>query len=350
MKEFLRRNYHVFTANPSKPSINSHVKHTIDTGEARPIKRRPKRLTHEEQEIEKVHIKQMLENGIIRKSKSPWAAPVVMVPKPDGTIRFCVNYTALNSVTKPDRYPLPRIDETIDKLKGMKYLSTLDLASGFWQVAMDEKDREKTAFISTVGLYEFNVMPFGLCNSPATFQRMMDEVCEGLNWRVGSDYIDDIIIGSLTFEEHLQSLQELFNRLTEYGLTIKLQKCKFCREKLLFLGHVVSRHGVLPNPEKVKAVKALQPPTNLKSLRRFLGVTGYYRRFVEGYAKIAAPLTRLLKKSNPYLWNEDCHKAFEELKCKLISAPILKYPDFGQKFILKTDASKIALGAAFCQE
>ena len=163
LKEFLRRNYHVFAANPSKPSINSHVKHTIDTGEARPIKRRPKRLTHEEQEIEKVHIKQMLENGIIRKSKSPWAAPVVMVPKPDGTISFCVNYTALNSVTKPDRYPLPRIDETIDKLKGMKYLSTLDLASGFWQVAMDEKDREKTAFISTVGLpgkkfiHHFNV-------------------------------------------------------------------------------------------------------------------------------------------------------------------------------------------------
>ena len=195
-RAFLKKNIHLFASNPSKPGITSYVKHTIDTGMEAPIRNKVRRLTHSEQEVEKTHIKQMLQNGIIRKSKSPWASPIVMVTKPDGSIRFCVDYRALNKITKPDRYPLPRIDETIDKLKDMKYLSTLDLASGFWQVPMDEKDREKTAFISTIGLYEFNVMPFGLSNSPATFQRMMDEVCDELDWRVGSDYIDDIIIGS----------------------------------------------------------------------------------------------------------------------------------------------------------
>ena len=184
LRAFLKKNYHVFASNPAKPGITSYVRHTIDTGEEKPIRKRARRLTHSEQEMEKKHIKQMMENGIIRKSKSPWASPIVMVTKPDGSIRFCVDYRALNKITKPDRYPLPRIDETIDKLRNMKYLSTLDLASGFWQIPMDERDREKTAFISTMGLYEFNVMPFGLCNSPATFQRMMDEVCEGLEWRV----------------------------------------------------------------------------------------------------------------------------------------------------------------------
>jgi hypothetical protein len=232
----------------------------------------------------------------------------------------------------------------------MKYLSTLDLASGFWQVPMDEKDREKTAFISTIGLYEFNVMPFGLSNSPATFQRMMDEVCDELDWRVGSDYIDDIIIGSLTFEEHLHDLQQLFDRLEQFGLTVKLQKCKFAKRRLLFLGYLVSNEGILPNPQKIEVIKALQPPNNIKGLRRFLGMTGYYRRFIEGYANIASPLTRLLKKNCLYSWNSDCQKSFEELKNKLISAPILQYPNFNIPFILKTDASKIALGAALCQE
>ena len=350
LRTFLKKNSHVFASNPAKPGITSCVKHTIDTGNEKPIRKRARRLTHSEQEMEKKHITQMMENGIIRKSRSPWASPIVMVTKPDGSIQFCVDYRALNKITKPDRYPLPRIDETIDKLRNMKYLSTLDLASGFWQIPMDEKDREKTAFISTIGLYEFNVMPFGLCNSPATFQRMMDEVCEGLEWRVGSDYIDDIIIGSLTFEEHLHDLQQLFDRLEKFGLTMKLQKCKFCRKKLLFLGHMVSSEGILPNPQKIEAIQTLQPPNNITGLRRFLGMTGYYRRFIEGYAQIASPLTKLLKKNNLYAWNEECQKAFEQLKAKLISPPILRYPDFNSKFILKTDASLIALGAALCQE
>jgi len=350
LKEFLKKNYKVFATNTSSPNRTPYVKHSINTREVEPIRQRARRFSHMEQQLEKQYIDEMLKNGIISKSKSPWAAPIVMVNKPDGSKRFCVDYRKLNMVTVKDRYPLPRIDETIDKLKGMNHISTLDLASGFWQIPMDEKDKEKTAFISTYGLYEWNVMPFGLCNAPATFQRMMDEVCEGLEWKVGSDYIDDIVIGSTTFEEHLRSLQNLFNRLQEYGLTIKIQKCKFCQQELVFLGHLVSKDGIRPNPAKTKIIEELRPPTDLKGLRRFLGVTGYYRRFVQDYSKIANPLTRLLKKGNIYRWTEDCQEAFKTLKKILISAPILKYPDFEQPFILKTDASTKALGAVLCQE
>ena len=350
LRQFLKKNAKTFAANPSRPGRTSKVQHTIDTGENAPFRMKRRRMPWSHQQIEQKHIKEMLENGIVRRSSSPWASPIVLADKPDGSIRFCVDYRELNKITKKDSYPLPRIEETIDKLRGMNYLSTLDLASGFWQVAMDDKDREKTAFISSIGLFEFNVMPFGLCNSPATFQRMMDEVCDGLDWRVGSDYIDDIVIGSSTFEEHLQSLQSLFDRLNEYGLTVKLQKCKFCRTKLLFLGHVVSKDGIMPNPAKTKIVQEMKPPTDLKGLRRFLGVTGYYRRFIKDYAKIAKPLTTLLKKGNLYRWNESCQQAFCELKKSLTSSPILIYPNFKEKFILKTDASKRALGAALCQE
>ena len=276
LKEFLKKNYRVFATNTSSPNRTPYVKHNINTGNKEPVRQRARRFSYAEQKLEKQYIDEMLKNGIISKSKSPWAAPIVMVNKPDGSKRFCVDYRKLNTITVKDRYPLPRIDETIDKLKGMNHISTLDLASGFWQIPMDEKDKEKTAFISTYGLYEWNVMPFGLCNAPATFQRMMDEVCEGLEWKVGSDYIDDIVIGSITFEEHLRSLQNLFNRLLEYGLTIKIQKCKFCQQELVFLGHLVSKDGIKPNPTKTKIIEELKPPTDLKGLRRFLGVTGYY--------------------------------------------------------------------------
>ena len=350
LKQILRQYVHVFAPNPKAPKRTPKVKHSINTGNAAPIKQRPYRLSPAENQRANKEIQEMLKNKVIRKSNSPWASPIVLVKKPDGSIRFCVDYRKLNDVTKKDVYPLPRIDDTLDKMRGMQYFTSMDLASGYWQIEINESDKEKTAFTCAMGLFEFNVMPFGLCNAPATFQRLMDEVIADMDWRVGSDYIDDLIIGSLTFEEHCGDLIKVLERLSLYGLTVKLSKCHFFKQKLIYLGHEISNEGIRPNPAKTAAVEKMLPPTNLQSLRRFLGMTNYYRRFIHKYAEIADPLTRLLRKDALYKWNSDCQQAFDTLKQKLKSPPILRYPDFSKPFILHTDASIIGLGVVLCQE
>ena len=205
--------------------------HKIDTGDNLPVHQHFYRSSHTESQQQLEEISGMLKNKIIQRSKSAWAAPVVMVAKKDGSIRFCVDYRKLNSLTKRDVYPLPRIDDTLDALGTAKYFSTLDLASGYWQVAMDPQDKEKTAFTTKYGLFEFNVMPFGLTNAPATFQRLMDLVLSGLTWSVCLVYLDDVIIFSTTFEDHLAHLQQVFERLGQAGLTLKASKCHFCKRK-----------------------------------------------------------------------------------------------------------------------
>lgn len=265
----------------------SMAEHMIDTGSAKPINLPPYRTSPEKKRIIESQIKQMMEEGIIEPSSSPWAAPVVIVKKPCGEPRFCVDYRGLNQLTLKDSYPLPRVDESLDFLSRGKFITTLDLSRGYWQVSVEGKSRPKTAFISHCGLFQFKVLPFGLSNAPATFQRVMNTVLAGLIYKCCAVYLDDIVIASPTFEQHLEDLREVLLRLQTAGLSLKLSKCQFCLSELIFLGYRVTPKGISPNPAKVKAVTEFRTPKDTKDVRGFLGLTGYYRRFIPGYASKA---------------------------------------------------------------
>ena len=293
----------------------------------------------------------MLEIEIIEPSKSPWSSPVILVKKRDGSTRFCIDFRKVNDLTKKDAHPLPRIDDTLDTLGEAQWFSTLDLASGYWQVGVDPADREKTAFATPDGLYQFRVMPFGLCNAPGTFQRLMEHVLRGLHWCTCLVYLDDIIIFSKTIQDHLTRLAEVLTRLRSAGLKLKPSKCHLLRESVHYLGHVVSRRGVETDPAKIECIAEWPIPSNAKELKQFLGLTSYYRRFVRGFAAIASPLHRLAEKNKEaWMWTDECDQAFSSLKHHLTSAPILRLPLFSQDFILDVDASGNGLGVVLSQE
>ena len=278
---------------------------------------------------------------------------MVLVRKKDGSLRFCVDYRKLNSVTKPDVFPMPRIDDMLDQLGKSRYFSTLDLASGYWQIRVVPSSQEKTAFIAPQGLYEFRVMPFGLMNAPATFQRMMQKVLMGLNPPDGPDfvsvYVDDVLVFSDTLGEHLQHLRLVIDKLQGAGLKLKPSKCSFVQDRVEYLGHVITSQGLSPNPARIDAVRLLPVPTNIKKLRQFLGLASYYRRFIPAFAKVAAPLHALTRKSVPFEWTTNCQAAFEQLQQRLVEAQVLAYPDFTKDFVLETDASIVGLGAVLSQ-
>ncbi|PIK59004.1 putative thy-1 membrane glycoprotein isoform X1 [Apostichopus japonicus] len=309
----------------------------------------------------KQHIRDMLEHGVIKESHSPWAAPIVIVKKKDGSLRFCVDYRKLNAKTRKDAHPLPRIEEALDALNNAQYFSTLDLASGYWQIAMHPSDEEKTAFTTPMGLYEFTRMPFGLTNAPATFQRYMESCLGDLHYETLLIYIDDIIVFSRNFETHLQRLDEVFQRLEKHGLKIKPSKCHLFQEEIGYLGHVVSSKGIATDPEKTAVVEKWEAPRNAKEVRSFLGLAGYYRRFIKGFSKIAGPLYDLVgattkksgkevtPKQNSFQWLSKQQEAFEKLKKSLTTAPVLSYPDYTKPFIVHTDASAQGLGAVLSQ-
>ena len=298
-------------------------------------------------------LREMQDNDVISPSAGPWASPVVLVRKKDGTLRFCIDYRELNSVTKADTFPLPRIDDLLDQLNKAKYFSTLDLAAGYWQVRVHPQSREKTAFITPQGLFQFNVMPFGLRNAPAVFQRLMQRVLAGLNPDEGvpftSVYIDDILIFSETFEDHLSHLKAVIERIASAGLKLKPCKCKFIRQTVDFLGHILTPVGIHPNPDRVSAVQKFPRPQSVREVRQFLGLASYYRRFVKGFAATAQPLHSLTKVNSRFSWSTDCQEAFDTLKSKLLMAPVLSFPDFSRDFILETDASVKGLGAVLSQ-
>lgn len=280
---------------------------------------------------------------------SSWSSPVVLVRKKDGSVRFCVDYRALNKITRKDVYPMPRIDDALDTLHGAEYFSSLDLRSGYWQISMNESDKEKTAFATPDDLYEFNVMPFGLCNDPATFERMIDTVLHGLKWKICLCYLDDIVIFSSTFDEHLQRVEEVLTCLRNAGLQLNTKKCRFASTSIKVFGHVVSKDGIRPDPDKINAVLNFSRPLRQKELRSFLGLASYFRRFIRNFATIASPLNKLLTSGIPFLWSEDCETAFKTLKQALTSGPVLGHFDESAPTVLHTDASGHGLGAVLLQ-
>ena len=325
------------------------IRHKIPTGSAQPIKQPLRRLpVHMNEEAEE-QIQDMLKKDVIQLSSSHWASGIVMVQKKDGSKRFCVDYRRLNDVTLKDAYPLPRIDASLDQLSGAQWFSCLDLNAGYWQVEVEEQDRQKTAFASRQGLFEFKVMPFGLCNSPATFERLMETIQAGLNWKICLIYLDDIVTGR-TFEEMIKNLDQVLEKLSEAGLKLKARKCHLFKQEVEFLGHIISHEGIKTDPKKTEVVRTWPKPETVHSLRSFLGFCSYYRRFIPDFAGIAKPLHRLTEKGVAYVWTDECSNAFESLKQKMAKAPVLAHPDFSQRFILDTDASDLAIGAVLSQK
>ena len=288
------------------------MEHKIETEDASPIRLPPYRLPLAPHVYLREEVKSLLTMGIIVPSKSHWAAPVVLVPKKDGSKRLCVDYRKLNLITRADPYPIPRVEDLIDDIGREKYITALDLTKGYWQVPVAKSSQDKTAFITPWGKYQFRTMPFGLVAAPSMFQRLMDMILEETP-SYAAAYLDNVIIHSNTWDEHLAHLQEVFQRLRDAGLTIKEGKCKFACNKCTYLGHTVGQGQVHPLVAKVRAVQEYTQPKTKKDVRAFLGLCGYYRRFVPNFATIATPLTNLTKKDRPNVveWDDLTQHAFE---------------------------------------
>jgi len=296
----------------------------------------------------------MLRNKIIQTSVSQWNAPLLVVPKKADAsgkpkLRVVVDFRKLNDLTIGDSFPLPNITEILDQLGNAKYFTTLDLASGYHQIPMAERDKQKTAFSTPYGHYEFNRMPFGLKNAPATFQRLMNSVLTGMQGLKCLVYLDDIVIYGASLEEHNKRLEEVLQRLRENNLKLQPDKCEFLRKETIYLGHIISENGISPDPSKLTAIKEFPTPRKVKDIQSFIGLAGYYRKFIADFSKVAKPLTKLTKKSEKFEWTAEQQNAFETLKEKLMTAPVLKYPDFSEEFIVTTDASAYAIGAVLSQ-
>jgi len=329
----------------------THITHKIRTKTDVPIKQRYRPRNPAMQRIIDDEVHTMEADGIIEQSNSAWSSPIVIVRKKDGRHRFCIDFRKVNEVTERDAYPLPHIGATLDKLRGAKYLSTLDLKNGYWQVPLEPESRPITAFtVPGRGLMQFKVMPFGLHSAPATFQRLLDTILGPELEPNVFVYLDDIIIVSATFQDHLRHLQEVFRRLREARLQLNPEKCHFCRNELKYLGHVIDRRGIRTDPEKTKAIAQWPTPTTVKQIRQFIGLASWYRRFIRDFSTTAAPLTSMTRKNAKWKWGSEEDTAFRKLKQALTSAPILACPDFERPFTVQTDASTSGLGVVLSQE
>ena len=346
--ELLGQYEDVFSEEPGSSSIATHH---IRTGEVNPIHQHPYRIPAKWQKALEEEVNQLLTKGLISKSESPWTAPVVCVRKKDNSLRMCVDFRKLNSVTADDVYPIPRIEEIIDALAEAQYISTIDLTKGYYQIPVAKEDRCKTAFITPAGKFEFNRMPFGLKGAPATFQRAMDSLLMDCRLFAAS-YIDDTIIFSKSWEQHLDHLKEVLQKLRQAGLTAKMRKCIWAARECSFLGHVVGRGRVRPERAKIAAVQEFAQPRTKKDIRSFLGLAGYYRRFLPEFSSTSAVLSDLTRKDQPdkITWTHSHQKAFDNIKAQLAEEPMLWNPDPNKPFTLHTDASNRGVGAVLSQE
>ncbi|WVZ89506.1 hypothetical protein U9M48_035899 [Paspalum notatum var. saurae] len=309
-----------------------------------PIAKRPYRMAPAELEELKEQLKDLQQKGFIRPSSSPWGAPVLFVTKKEGSLRMCVDYQSLNA------YPLPRIDDLFDQLKGARYFSKIDLRSGYHQLKIRESDTYKTAFVTRYEQYEFTIMSFELTNAPAYFMNLMNKVfIDGLDKYVVV-FIDDILIYSKDKEEHEHNLRTVLERLRDHKLYVKFSKCEFWLENIAFLGHIVTAEGVAVDPDKVQAIMEWQQPINVSEIRSFIGLAGYYDRFIEGFAKIARPMSTLLQKDKKFESTEACERSFQELKKRLTTAPVLVLSDIHRDFVIYCDTSRQGLGCVLMQD
>lgn len=345
---------HIFYIDGDKLTFTDTIAHNIPTSSKVPINAKTYRFPEVHKEEVNKQINQMLDENIIEPSNSPWNSPIWVVPKKSDSSgmkkwRIVVDYRKLNDITVGDSYPLPNISEILDQLGHSKYFSTIDLTSGFHQIKMSTEDAPKTAFSTHTGHYQFNRMPFGLKNAPATFQRLMNNVLSGIQNNRCFVYLDDIVIHADTLENHNKKLREVFQRLSEHNLKIQPNKCEFLRHEVMYLGHKITDQGVKPDPNKVKAISEYPILKSQKHVKTFLGLIGYYRRFIPNFSFLTQPLTKLLRKNAEFIWTSEQQRAFENLKSILTNEPLLQYPDFTQTFYLTTDASNFAIGSVLSQ-
>lgn len=319
------------------PSCTNVLTHDIELIDQTPIKQRFYRVPLVKPKILETEVQYLLDSGLAEPSSSSWASPCLLVPKSDGMFRFCTDYLKVNKVTKPDSFPLPRIDDCIDRVGAAKYVSKFDLLKGNYQIPLTKRAQDISAFITPSGLYFYRVMSFGQRNGPATFQRLVSKVTSGL--KGCSVYLDDVVIHSETWEEHLAAITDLFERLLRAKLTVNLAKCEFAQATVVYLGKVVGQGQVLPVNAKVEAIDGYPPPKTKKELVRFLGMIGYNRSFCLNFSSVVAPLTNLLKSTVKFVWSPECQKAFENAKLLLSSAPVLAAPKLDQPFKIHVDAS-----------
>ena len=350
LQDFLWAERAVFSKNEFDIGKVPHIEHRIDTGDERPYKETLRRHSPKTREDLKTLVDEMLSQGIIRESFSPWSSAPVLVRKKNGGLRFAVDYRGLNSKTIKDSYPLPQISDALDSLSGAKYFSALDVTQAFWTIPLTEDSMPKTAFTVPQGLYEFVRMPFGLVNAPATFQRAMQSCLTGLNWEIALCFLDDIIVFSKSFDEHLERLKTVFGRLVRFNLKLKPSKCEFLKQHVKYLGHVVSAEGISTDPAKIKAIQEWESPKTATQVRSFLGLAQYYRRFVKGFSQIAAPLHEaIIHGQKKIKWGTIQEDAFRALKKALSEPPIMAHPDFSKPFTIDVDASDVGIGAVLSQ-
>lgn len=354
--KILRRFKSLFFQEGDKLTSTMRIHHEIRTTTDEQINAKLYRYPPQHEAEVRRQIKEMEEQGIIRKSRSRYSSPLIVVPKKiDNSgkpkYRLVVDYRKLNEVTIDDKFPLPNIDSILDKLGRAQYFTTIDLAKGYHQILINEKDREKTAFVTPHGLYEFIRMPFGLKNAPATFQRLMNETLRDFINKTCVVYLDDILIFSTSLNEHIKAITDIFKVLAKANLKIQIDKCNFMKKETEFLGHMLTKEGLKPNPNKIKVIQELTLPKTEKQIKSFLGLTGYYRKFIKDYAKVAQPIIKYLKKGVKINVKDPTYiEAFEKLKNLISSHPILRFPNYEKQFVLTTDASNYAIGAVLSQE